>query len=95
MTNGLYEEKIYEEAKKRVKAKQEFYKHLAVYAIVNTMLILIWAFAAGGGYPWFVWVLGGWGIGIIFNFLDAFVWIRKKNTVDIEKEAEKIKRERR
>ena len=95
MADQTTEEKIYEEAKKRVKAKQEFYKHLAVYAIVNTMLILIWAFAAGRGYPWFIWVLGGWGIGIIFNFLDAFVWIRKKNTVAIEKEAEKIKRERR
>jgi class 3 adenylate cyclase len=37
--------------------------HLAVYIVVNLMLIGIWA-ASGGGYFWPVWPLLGWGIGV-------------------------------
>lgn len=54
MAGQMSEEAIYEEARKRVEAKKGFYKHLVVYVAVNVMLVLIWAFAAGGGYPWFL-----------------------------------------
>lgn len=37
--------------------------HLAVYVVVNVMLIGIWA-ASGGGYFWPVWPILGWGIGV-------------------------------
>ena len=95
MTNQPSEEEIYKEARRRVKAKKDFYVHLAVYVCVNTFLILIWAFAAGGGFPWFIFPLGGWGIGIVFHFLEVFVFERKSDRGAIEKEAEKIKREQR
>ena len=94
MAGQMSEEEVYEEARKRVEAKRGFYRHLAVYVIVNIMLVLIWAFAAGGGFPWFVFPLGGWGIGIIFHFLNAFVFEQKPDASTIEKEAEKIRRER-
>jgi len=46
-TNMSEEEKeIYEEAKKRVHAKNEFYRHLGIYLVVNIGLVLIWAFAS-------------------------------------------------
>jgi len=93
MAKELTEEEVYEEAKKRVKVKKDFYKHLVVYAVVNIMLVLIWAFAAGRGHPWFLWVLGFWGIFIVFNFFDAFVWVRKGDKGAVEKEAEKIRKE--
>ncbi len=93
MTGRMTEEAVYEEARKRVKAKREFYKHLLTYVIVNAGLILIWAFAADRGYPWFLWVLGGWGIGLVFNFLNAFVWVGRKDMGAIEKEAEAIRRQ--
>ena len=93
MANQMTEEKIYEEARKRVEAKKGFYKHLVVYVVVNIMLVLIWAFPSGGGYPWFLWVLGLWGLGVLFNFFDAFIWARKGDKSAIEKEAERIKRE--
>ncbi len=35
----------------------------ALYAVVNVMLIAIWA-ASGGGYFWPIWVILGWGIGL-------------------------------
>ena len=95
MTTGMSEEQIYEQAKKRVEAKKGFYIHLTVYILVNILLVLIWAFAAGGGFPWFIFPLGGWGIGILFHFLGVFVFGRKSDRAAIEKEAEKIRREQR
>ena len=93
MTTGMSEETIYEEAKKRVKAKKDFYVHLAVYVCVNIFLIIIWAFPSGGGFPWFIFPLGGWGIGLIFHCLDVFVFQRKSDRTAIEKEVEKLRRE--
>ena len=93
MANQMSEEQIYEEAKKRVEAKRGFYMHLVTYVVVNTMLVLIWAFPAGRGYPWFLWPLGGWGIGLIMNFVQVFVWPKGGDRAAIAKEVEKIKRE--
>ena len=93
MTTGMSEEQIYEQAKKRVEEKRGFFVHLTVYILVNIMLVLIWRFANGGGFPWFIFPLGGWGIGIIIHFLNVFVFGRKSNSAAIEKEAEKIRRE--
>ena len=95
MTAGMSDEQIYELAKKRVEEKRGFFTHLTVYIIVNIMLILIWWFASGGGFPWFIFPLGGWGIGIVIHALNTFVFGRKTNTAAIEKEAEKIRREQR
>ena len=93
MTTGMSEDQIYELAKKRVEEKRGFYNHLIVYVIVNIVLVLIWAFASDGGFPWFVFPLGGWGIGLVFHFLGVFVFGRKSDKAAIEKEAEKIRKE--
>ena len=93
MASKMSEEQIYEEAKKRVEAKRGFYVHLAVYVCVNIFLIIIWAFPAGRGFPWFIFPLIGWGIGLFFHFLSIFVLEGKTSRAAIEKEAEKIRRE--
>ena len=93
MVRQMSEDEIYEEAKKRVEEKKGFYSHLVAYVIVNIMLVLIWWFAAGGGFPWFIFVIGGWGIGLIFHFLGVFVFEGKSSRTAIEKEMEKIRRE--
>ena len=92
MTTGMSEEQIYELAKKRVEEKRGFFTHLAVYIIVNIMLVLIWWFASGGGFPWFIFPLCGWGIGLVVHALNTFVFGRKPDILAIEKEAEKIRR---
>jgi hypothetical protein len=54
-------------AARRIKARSEFRGHLLVYAGVNTMLAVIWlvtALSAGSWFPWFVFPLTGWGIGV-------------------------------
>ena len=93
MGKQMSEEEIYEEATKRVKAKKDFYVHLAVYLCVNVFLIIIWAVTTGGGFPWFVFPLGGWGIGLAVHCLDVFVFQRKSDRIAIEKEVEKLRRE--
>ena len=93
MINKMSEEEIYKEAEKRVEEKKGFFIHLTVYIVVNIMLVLIWAFLAGGGFPWFVFPLGGWGIGLIFHFLGVFVFSGKTDKAAIEKEAEKIRKD--
>ncbi|MFC2123007.1 2TM domain-containing protein [Bacteroidota bacterium] len=94
MSTQLSEEEIYQQARKRVEEKKGFFTHLAAYIIVNTMLVLIWAFPAGGGYPWFIWCLGGWGIGLLFHFLGVFVFSKRTGWEkrEIEKEAEKLRK---
>ncbi|UCD09375.1 MAG: 2TM domain-containing protein [Dehalococcoidales bacterium] len=89
--NNMSEEEIYEQAKKRVQAKRGFYRHLFTYILVNIILVLVWAFPAGGGYPWFLWVIGGWGIAIIINFVEVFLWPKGSDQTAIEKEADKIR----
>jgi hypothetical protein len=53
-------------ARKRVQMKRGYVIHLLLYASVNLMLVIIWN-VTGRGYPWFLWPLAGWGIGIIAN----------------------------
>jgi len=94
-TMKMTEEQIYEEAKKRVEEKRGFYTHLVIYIVVNIMLVLIWWFTIGydDGFPWFVFPLGGWGIGLLFHFLGVFFFDRKLSSAAIEKEAEKIRKD--
>jgi hypothetical protein len=93
MASQLSEEEIYELARKRVRQKKDFYTHLAVYIVVNAMLVLIWYFTHGG-HPWFIWPLMGWGIGIIFHALDVFVFHNQSGweVSAVEKEADKLRK---
>ncbi len=54
------------EAIKRVKSKRDFRNHLAIYVVINAMLVVIWA-ATGAGYFWPIWAMAGWGVGLALN----------------------------
>jgi len=88
MTPQLTDEEIYRKARKRVEEKKGFYIHLMIYVLVNLLVILMWAFVTGAGYPWFIWMTGGWGIGIVSHFLGVFVFNRtsgwERNQMDAE-----------
>ncbi len=96
MPTQTKDEEIYKEAKKRVELKKSFRIHFIVYLCVNAGLVIIWAFT-GRGLPWFVFPLGGWGIGVLFHYLNAYVFPRRADTdaKEIEKEAEEIRKRRR
>ena len=94
MSNGMSEEELYRQAKKRVEDKKGFYIHFAIYIAVNIMLVIIWS-VTRDGFPWFVFPLGGWGIGILFHFLGVFVFSRPSNWErrEIEKEVERLRKD--
>jgi 2TM domain len=58
-------------AKKRVKAKKDFYQHLMSYAIVNLFLFAI-NIITSPSYLWFVFPMLGWGIGLAFHYVGVF-----------------------
>lgn len=83
------DEKLWALAKKRA----DFQRSLASYFIVNAFLWLIWWFSSGRHgtgtrIPWPVWPMLGWGIGIFFQYLNAYGGSR---TDLVEKEYEKLK----
>jgi 2TM domain len=50
-------------ARQRVQARIGLGLHLVTYVLVNTGLVVIWA-VTGTHYPWFLWPVFGWGIGL-------------------------------
>jgi hypothetical protein len=84
----LSEEELRKEARLRTEAKLGFYIHLGVYSGVNVMLFVIWWLT--GGYPWFVFPLLGWGVGLFAHFLRAFGQIGVTNRL-AEKEYQRLK----
>lgn len=63
----------YEKARKRVEEKMGFFSHLAVYLVVNTILLII-NLTQSPRALWFFWPLLGWGIGLFFHGMGTFVW---------------------
>lgn len=59
-------------ARKRAQDKIGFYIHFTVYVAVNALFIGTWWFV-GDGFPWFIFVLGFWGIGLVAHFIGVFV----------------------
>ena len=98
----MSEEEIYhllENRAKRARKRLEttiFYLHFAFYSVVNIALAITWR-VTGGGFPWFAFPLGIWGIFILLHFFMVSVfagrgprardWVR----VVTEKEVEKLK----
>ena len=83
------DEKLWQMAKKRA----DFQRSLVSYFVVNALLWVIWFFTTGrhghnGSIPWPLWVMLGWGVGLIFQYLNAYGG--SKNDL-VEKEYEKLK----
>jgi hypothetical protein len=79
------DEEIRRRVEKRIKERNEFYIHLAVYIIANIMLWIMWGFTSdlfsailsGGGWdynglPWPIFPTMGWGIGIVAHGLTVY-----------------------
>ena len=85
---------LYKIAEDRVEKKIKFYKNLQAYIIVNAFLAVInWFFS-----PEFWWVLFPvffWGIGVLKDFLIAFVFVDRFSDDyrerKIKEEMEKLK----
>jgi len=71
--------------------RASFKRHLATYIVVNIFLWLIWLFADAeiddSRLPWPAWASLGWGIGLLFHFISAYVSTRQNS---VEKEYDKL-----
>lgn len=84
------DQSAYENAKTRVETKIGFFIHLAVFIVVNLLLIII-NLSTSAGHLWFQWPLIGWGIGLLFHAVGIFFsagGLRIKERL-IEKEMQK------
>lgn len=69
----LSDEELRTRARQAAEEKVGFYIHLGVYVGVNAFLAGLWAFTSGiGSFPWFLFPLLGWGIGIIAHGIGTF-----------------------
>ncbi len=88
----MSDEELREIAKKRIEARKGFRMHLLVYLLVNAFLIIIYWINTPGGYPWFVYPLCGWGIGLAAHALETRNILSKKNVDDIDDEVERLRK---
>ncbi len=61
----------YREAKRRVKAKKDFYSHLGSYLVMSGFFFLLNAVTSFGHW-WFYWPMLGWGLAVMFHYVDVF-----------------------
>ncbi len=63
---------LWELAKKRA----SFQANLASYGVMSVFFWVIWYFTGGknygGDFPWPIWPMLGWGIGLVFHYLKAY-----------------------
>lgn len=76
--------------------RASFKRHLAIYVVINLFIWVLWYFTRGrfdfdasyGLLPWPVWPMSGWGIGLMFHFIGAYVYTGDRM---VEREYEKIR----
>ncbi len=89
---------LWEIAQKRA----NFKKNLVSYLIVNGFFWAIWLFTGNQNdwvdmgnlgrhhYPWPIWPMLGWGIGVAFQYADAYIFPKAHSA---ESEYEKLKKQ--
>ncbi len=60
---------------------------------MSVVFWLIWYFSStrnSGVFPWPVWPMLGWGIGVAFHYIGAYISVKDNS---VEREYEKLKQE--
>jgi hypothetical protein len=76
---------------RKILRRRAFFLHLAVYVATNVSLVAIWALA-GGGHPWFLYPILGWGIGLAAHGAAAFLMVSPQDLV-LEREERRLSSE--
>ncbi len=69
----MKQDEKYIRAKRRVERLKGFYIHLSVYILVNIMLFIINLLSNAGNW-WFLYPLGGWGIGVLVHGITTLAY---------------------
>jgi hypothetical protein len=87
MVNDTRELAVRDKAMAQLKKRRDFHGHLLVYFLVNAFLVVIWAVIDVHGFFWPVFVIVGWGIGVVMNAWDVY-WRREITEEDVRREIE-------
>lgn len=72
MTDDFARAAFRERDARQIRRRRGFLVHAALWAAVNAMLVIVWALV-GGGHPWFLYPLLGWGIGLVAHGASAYL----------------------
>ena len=87
----MREEQLYFEAKKIVKKKKRFYRHLGAYIAVNSVFFFI-VFFDSGTFEW-LFPMSFWGIGLFTHYMSVFGFPGKNGLGGSEWEQQEIEKE--
>lgn len=73
---------------RQILRRRAFLVHLSVYAAVNLMLVGVWALA-GGGFPWFLFPVMVWGVGVVAHGAVAYL-LSDPNDIVLEREQRRL-----
>ena len=62
-------------AVRRLRKQREFKQHLTAFVTINALFIAVWAVMGtthDWWFPWFIFPMLGWGIGLVFHGMDAY-----------------------
>lgn len=62
----------YQKAKQRVEKMKGFYTHLVIYLIFSAFFIFL--NFRSGNFPWAIFPIVGWGLGIMGHATETFGW---------------------
>lgn len=93
-------DEIYYRARKRLKSKKKFYKHLSVYIAVG-MFFFIMNMVTLGNDPelWFFFPMMPWGVGLLIHYFSVFglpftgALTEEWEKSEMDKEMERARRE--
>ena len=95
MTAELDEEQLRSKAEKRVEEVTGFKWNLIAYVVVNIVIFVIWLVLAlvgsGTWFPWFIFPLAGWGIGVAFHGWSVYGKRSKRHEELVQQEMERMK----
>jgi len=77
-----------EQEARRIRRHRAFGLHFALWAATNVFLVVVWAMT-GGGYPWFVFPLFGWAIGLVAHGVAAY-GLADVNDIVLQREQQRI-----
>jgi len=84
-------DKVQDDALWKVAKKRSTFKiTLLIFIVINAFLVGLWFFTTGpASYFWPAWPMLGWGLGVVFQFVDAYM---TNGLLSEEREFEKLKR---
>lgn len=77
----------------KLQTKHNLRTHLVTYIAVNVGLFLL-NMMTSSGYPWFLFVLGGWGVGMASHWGESYVALKNlrevNNLIDVKEDELKV-----